>query len=257
MSVLVTRILESLILPPLGPMLLVLFGLLFRRFRAFAWLGLVIIYISSLPATQVFLATRIEAVPPLKILTLSKQDRAAIVILAYDSNPTPREFVGPANYGTSLDRIRYGAHIHKETGLPVLVSGGDPLNEGVIAADVMFETLSRDFGIHEVMLERKSVTTNDHGIYVTALLKKKGFDSLILVTTASHMTRAMRVFEHSGLRVIPAPTAFQVGEKSMKKMDVFSWIPNAGSALYVRLLLHEWLGDLWYRLKHSATYASA
>jgi uncharacterized SAM-binding protein YcdF (DUF218 family) len=90
---------------------------------------------------------------------------------------------------------------------------------------------------------------------VPKLLKEQGFTTIVLVTTASHMSRSVRVFEGRGLRVIPAPTGFTV-EEAMDK-GVFAWGPRASTAEDIRELLHEWLGDLWYRLKHSATYASA
>jgi uncharacterized SAM-binding protein YcdF (DUF218 family) len=259
MSVLVTRILESLMLPPLGPMLLVLIGLLFRRLRVFAWLGLIALYFASIPASQYFLAKHIENISAVDELELNNLDHAVIVVLAYDGNPAPLEFREPANYGRALDRLRYGAYLARSTGLPILVTGGDPFAEGFNASDIMSHTLSRDFGIADVVKESKSKTTFDHGVYVTEILLKKGINTVILVTTASHMSRAVKAFNNRGLKVIAAPTGFSRNNYlgKTKPHIIESLVPNAGSVLEIRILLHEWLGDLWYRLKHSATYANA
>jgi uncharacterized SAM-binding protein YcdF (DUF218 family) len=255
MSVLVTRILESLILPPLGPMLLILLGLVFRRLRIFAWLGLIALYFASIPATKLWLAEQIETVPALETLKLQEGERAAIVVLGGGSDRVVPEFEGAVNYGRGLERLRYGAYLAHKTGLPIVVTGGDPLLEGSPESAAMAATLERDFGLREVIQEPKSLTTHEHGVYVPKLLKEQGFTTMILVTTASHMSRSVRVFEGRGLRVIPAPTGFTV-EDAMDK-GVFAWGPRASTAEDIRELLHEWLGDLWYRLKHSATYASA
>ena len=255
MSVLVTRILESLILPPLGPMLLVLFGLLFRRLRVFAWLGLIVLYFASIPATNLWLAEQIETVPALETLKLQESERAAIVVLGGGSQRTVPEFEGPVNYGSSLERLRYGAYLAHKTGLPIVVSGGDPLDEGSPESLAMTETLQRDFGIRGVIQEPKSLTTYQHGIYVPKLLKERGFETMVLVTSASHMPRAVRVFDGRGLRVIPAPTSFRVG-KEIDFSAIRNWIPSGGYG-GLKQSIHELLGDLWYRLKHSATYASA
>lgn len=255
MSVFLTRILESLVMPPLGPMLLILFGLLFRRLRVFAWLGLIALYFASIPATKLWLAEHIETMPALETLKLKEGERAAIVVLGGGSDRVVPEFEGAVNYGRALERLRYGAYLANKTGLPIVVSGGDPMNEGVADSVAMAETLQRDFGIGEVLQESKSQTTHEHGAYVSKLLKEQGFDVMILVTTASHMPRSVRVFENRGLRVIPAPTGFTVADPMDKGM--FAWGPRASTAEDIRELLHEWLGDRWYRLKHSATYSIA
>jgi uncharacterized SAM-binding protein YcdF (DUF218 family) len=260
MSVFLTRILESLVMPPLGPMLLILFGLLFRRLRFFAWFGLIALYLASIPASQNFLANQIEQIPEVDTLGLMNLERAVIVVLAYDGNPAPLEFKEPANYGKALDRLRYAAYLSKNSGLPILVTGGDPFMEGFNASDIMSHTLRRDFGVANVLKESSSKTTFEHGVYVTEILLKRGIDTVVLVTTASHMSRAVKAFDNRGLNIIPAPTGFgrnnRYEDRTIRNI-VESLIPNAGSVLEIRILLHEWLGDLWYRLKHSATYAIA
>ena len=55
----------------------------------------------------------------------------------------------------------------------------------------------------DMVLEVESRDTKDHPLYVQHLVKK---DPFILVTSAFHMPRAMKLFAKQGLAPIPAPS---------------------------------------------------
>ena len=76
---------------------------------------------------------------------------------------------------------------------------------------------------------------------VKELLGNKPF---ILITAASHMPRAMMIFEHEDLYPIPAPTNF------MRKTKQF-WLtyPNGGNLRYTERAFHEYVGILWLKIK--------
>ena len=54
----------------------------------------------------------------------------AIVVLGAGAFPGAPEFQGPGIEPGTLERLRYAARLHRETGAPILVSGGDPLGLG-------------------------------------------------------------------------------------------------------------------------------
>jgi uncharacterized SAM-binding protein YcdF (DUF218 family) len=70
------------------------------------------------------------------------------------------------------------------------------------------------------------------------LLKEKPF---ILVTSASHMKRAMDIFNKEGLHPVAAPTYHTASKKDFNAMDVFSYYSFTKS----RAVFHETLGLLW------------
>ena len=59
----------------------------------------------------------------------------------------------------------------------------------------------------DIVLETKATDTKDHPIYVKEIV---GRDRFILVTSASHMPRAMALFRQHGMEPIPAPTDYMV-----------------------------------------------
>ena len=64
-----------------------------------------------------------------------------------------------------------------------------------------------------------------------------------LVTSASHMPRSMAIFENAGLNVSAAPTDF-----SQRK--TYWWYFDARSLLSSQRAIHEYLGLIWFKIKH-------
>ncbi len=126
---LLKKLLSGLILPPLGPLLLVAAGLLLATRRpklvqALAALGLVAALALCTPVTVRLLLDGLETAPPLDPGRLAEAD--AIVILAGGTRGYAPEFGGETVNALSLERIRYGARLARHSGLPVMVSGGAP-----------------------------------------------------------------------------------------------------------------------------------
>jgi uncharacterized SAM-binding protein YcdF (DUF218 family) len=72
--------------------------------------------------------------------------------------------------------------------------------------------------------------------------RKFGNDNqLILVTSASHMKRAMKWFEIQGVSPIAAPTNYSY--KNDPDENIWSWIiPKAGNISKTGKAIHEYLG---------------
>ncbi|MDD2265568.1 ElyC/SanA/YdcF family protein [Sulfuricurvum sp.] len=70
-----------------------------------------------------------------------------------------------------------------------------------------------------------------------------GNETVILVTSASHMPRAKTLFEKAGVRVIPAPTDFEA-----KKREPYWKFPSAEGLECSEKAFHEYFGLIWGRL---------
>lgn len=79
-----------------------------------------------------------------------------------------------------------------------------------------------------------------------ALSAKKivGDNRLVVVTTASHMQRAIYHFENAGVNVIAAPT----NHKMLRTKPTIASVPNGQHVKYTREAMHEYIGLLWGRL---------
>ncbi|AHE97879.1 hypothetical protein THITH_06010 [Thioalkalivibrio paradoxus ARh 1] len=69
-------------------------------------------------------------------------------------------------------------------------------------------------------------------------------ERFFLVTSASHMRRAVRHFERAGLTPIPAPTGFKTGGGRVRTLAY--WVPSADNLRKTERVVHEYLG--WWAL---------
>ncbi|MCM2287715.1 MAG: YdcF family protein [Sulfuritalea sp.] len=246
---LLKKILAALILPPAGPILLALFGLWLagrqsRRWRhagfALASLSLLGLLLLSLPLVSNALMAPLESNPPITAAQLQRVQ--AIVILGGHTYHAAPEYGGDTVGGTTLERLRYGARLARQSGLPLLVTGGAPFG-GRPEAETMREALEQDFGVKVRWVEAASGDTAENAGLSAPLLKAAGVTRIALVSHGWHLPRAVSLFEKQGFVVTPAPTAFSTGSPS--------WVENLrpGGLTRSRLALNEYLGQLFNRLK--------
>ena len=257
MDIFWTRIVKSLLLPPGGPLLLLLLGLIAFRWRrvalAFLVAGAASLYLASLPVTARLLAATLEP-PPLELSEFQPRQGSAIVVLSGGRYADPPEFDGEDRLSAgTLRRIQYGAHLKERLELPLLVSGGSPFGEAVPGAELMRSGLATFFGVEADWVEPESRNTWENARHSARLLEQQGIQRVILVTHAWHMPRAVACFRAQGLEVVPAPTGYLTLSHSAR--GALAWVPNAEHLFLTRNLLHEWLGRLWYALRYDVPVA--
>lgn len=252
MEILVIRAIEALLLPPGGLLLLAALGLVLLRHRrsalALFFTALISLTVFSLPVTAKALMRQLEFYPALAAQDFRNTPAQAIVVLAGGRYSGAPEYGGDSVAAYSLERLRYGAWLHRQTGVPLLLTGGDPFNEGSSEASLMRKVLLEDYHI-EAWTEDASTTTAGNAFLSKHLLEAKNINTVYLVTHAWHMRRAARIFEQAGLRVIPAPTHF-LSLENTRVPALLNWLPQAHALERSSLALHELLGDVWYRLRH-------
>ncbi|CAN7321013.1 YdcF family protein [Pseudoduganella sp. LjRoot289] len=257
-----TSIAHFVLLPPLSLFLAMLTGWLLQR----RWprLGRTVMYGASV--ALIVLCTDAGArllVRPLESLTAPlaayaapgpesppdtrpAQGAQAIVVLAAGSMERAPEYGADIPDTIALARIRYGAYLQHQTGLPLLVSGGnaDPARKVEAKAHVMARVLRDDFRTPVQWVEPESATTAENAAFSARMLKQAGVRRVLLVTTAMHMARAQRAFEHAGLEVVPAPTMFQ----AYGPLSPLEFVPSADALQASYYASYEWIGLAWYRL---------
>jgi uncharacterized SAM-binding protein YcdF (DUF218 family) len=176
----------------------------------------------------------------------SENKAEAIVVLSAGINNVAPEFGGGPSVDTlTLERLRYGARLHKMTGLPVLVTGGPLGRQGIIVADLMDESLKTDFDTEARWVERAAKTTAGNALGSAALLQPQeqdGVTRILLVTHAWHMNRARAAFERAGFEVTEAPTWFE----GMGWFTPGGFVPSAKAFHESYYAVHELVGRLWY-----------
>lgn len=90
--------------------------------------------------------------------------------------------------------------------------------------------------------------THDEAVKTAALCRERGWSSIILVTSASHMYRARAVFEKAGLRITCAPCHWH-SVLSRGARPPLLHAPQAGGAELFGVWFHEIMGWWVYRLR--------
>ena len=204
----VKAVLKTLILPPTGPLLLSLVGLgAWRRFprggRVLVWSGLLLLWVLSLPVVAAFLVRSLDTSPPLDIVRA--QDAKALVILGGGTRRNAAEYGGDTLATLTLERVRYGARVARDTHLPILVTGGVVLG-GAPEARLMREVLEREYGLQVRWAEDRSRNTHENAQRTAEILRAAGIDRVVLVAHSFDIPRAKAEFAAAGIEIIPAPT---------------------------------------------------
>jgi len=132
-----------------------------------------------------------------------------IVVLRGGSGVDPR--LPPSTYlsEASLFRLSEAIYIHNRLPETKLIMTGRSGFAGMTPVAQVMRDVAKELGVEpgDIVLETKSKDTKDHPIYVKEIVGK---DRFILVTSASHMFRAMALFAKDGMAPIPAPTDYMV-----------------------------------------------
>ena len=248
---LITNLLAALILPPTGLLLLAgVGGLMARRWvylgRAVIAFAVMVLIGLSTEAGASWLARPLEQGARSAPHTGKPQ---AIVILGGGRGrqgvaPDAPDQVGPA----TLMRLRRGAELHRDTRLPILVTGGAPDRSGEPEGLLMARSLKQDFAVPVQWTDDQAANTADNALLASRILRQHQLTRIWLVTDAVHMPRAAMAFARAGIEVTPAPATFI----ATSNLSVASYIPTAQALRHSHYALHEWLGLLWYHISLGA-----
>ena len=227
-----------------------------KKFRLFFFTCSVLFYALSNAYIADFLLSPLEK-PYNTPLSESRVD--AVVVLSGGSTKGVSNLpLGDEAY----KRAMWGLMIAKSHDLPLLFSGAG-VNQDYSESDAFLDTIKelkihlgidiptdktfkqREFSLH---VESKSIDT-----YENAKLSKLAFEqdgitqpTIYLVTSAYHMRRSIKLYEHFGFKVIPAATAFQM---STREKDAWDYMPNIWALDKSYTALHEYAGLLSLKLR--------
>ncbi len=94
-----------------------------------------------------------------------------------------------------------------------------------------------------IVLESHSRNTRENAVESSRIVAKRGWQSLLLVTSASHVDRALGCFHDVGLYpdVLPA-------DRLAPRIERLGWMPRRSATHLTRAAVHELLGRLTYRV---------
>jgi uncharacterized SAM-binding protein YcdF (DUF218 family) len=251
MSIIAIYIIKLLLLPPACLVIWALVGILLKRNwgKRMTIVCLTLLWLLSLPIVVKQWALLWERVPPLSAQAVEQFKPQALVVIGGGTEYSAPEYPGQVTlHVRTLLRVRYVAKLSRELGLPILASGGGMLEQDdVPEADLMAQTLDKEFKTPVTWQEARSSNTAENARFSRELLKEFGINKIVLVTQAYHMPRAALEFRKAGFEVLGAPTAF-IGHPGESRL--LDWLPSPTAWSNSFLLAHEMVGMLWYRIRY-------
>lgn len=157
------------------------------------------------------------------------------------------------------DRVLHGAQLYRAGKAPVVITSGgrvDWRGGGASESADMAEILEF-IGVpaSAIRQDPESLNTYENAVNVRQILAQQGIQQVLLVTSAMHMPRALRIFQRQGIQAIPAPTDFQVSQGELAEPNsswqaiVLGIVPDTQRLDTTTRALKERIGTLIYRLR--------
>jgi len=192
------------------------------------WLALVLVaVIAYTPVTHYML----------KPLTIQEGIRHADIILVLGGGIDRGGYLSLV----SSHRLLKGTQLYFEgRANKILFSGGLPRKVNASEAAVMAQEARRlKIPAGDMFLEKKSKNTHEQAVEVKKMADSLQWKSILLVTSFSHMKRALMTFENIGFKIYPAPA-----DPYEKYTD-----DPLGRLCLFPVLIHEYLGIVYYKIR--------
>jgi uncharacterized SAM-binding protein YcdF (DUF218 family) len=190
-----------------------------KRFLMLALLDLLIV--GWLPTSELGLRSLEDTIPKTSIANIVGNDIGGIIILggAIEGGEIAIDR-GEVSIGSAAERVTKAFElIRKYPDLPFIFSGysGRINPRGPSEADA-FKQLVAEQGLSEKMAhyENQSRNTYENVLYMKPMIEEFGLKNgagaskpWLLITSASHMYRSVKIFEKQGIDVLPLPVDYQ------------------------------------------------
>ena len=251
----IVKILSVCIYPIVQVLLLLMTGIIFslrRRFRTGLTLvcaGTLWLWVCSMPYFAAGMISLLEAdYPPVSAENLPNADAIVLLGGAIRGEVSPDTLADMSGVG---DRLVFAVAAFNAGKAPfILVTGG--AREGHTPESVLIRDILVTMGVpHEkIVLETRNRVTMDNRRFTRETLKALDVDSILLVTSAFHMPRAMLVFEPFDIDVYAAPTDFQVLRRvGNNGVYLGDFIPSVKALQLTTWFFHERAGYFYYKLQ--------
>jgi uncharacterized SAM-binding protein YcdF (DUF218 family) len=251
MVLLATKVLTTLGSPLGLAIALALLGLICWR-RLGRWgigLAVLVLWGASIAPSADWLLGQLEAANPARPISSFPHADAAIVLGGSLGQPLPPRL--EPDLSDAADRVVYAARLFRAGKVDaVLVTGGNlPWLPSAKPESQLVTGLLIEFGVPSdaIVQDPESQTTRENAINSAAIMKARGWQTGLLVTSAAHMPRALAAFRRVGLKVIPATTDVRVVYRSYN--SPLDFLPDAGALAETSAAIKERIGMLVYWLR--------
>ena len=215
----------------------------------FLILAVVTLWLSSTPLLSSYLMASLEGkYLPIPVSKSPNADAIVVLGAAVGAAEAPRLDIDLTD---ASDRIRHAAKLYNAGKAPIVISvgGGFRMFKEIEPESNSMTTLLKEWGVpvYALLTETLSLNTRQNAVNTKRLLENKDIGSILLVTSAMHMPRALATFRSAGINAIPSPTDYMIVNRN--EPAVSDLLPDAGALGGTTVALKEYLGFLYYRLR--------
>jgi uncharacterized SAM-binding protein YcdF (DUF218 family) len=222
-----------------------------RAMRLFCLTALALLLVFASPSVADALMRSLEDVYP--DVGIEAAPKAEALVVLGGAVHIPNSVHTRSALTDPSDRVLRTARLYRAGKAPlVLCSGGN--NPVTSRPDRppearIIQRLLEEWGVpaEAILVEDRSVNTRENALFSFAMLRSKNIRHILLITSATHMPRALSTFKKVGFEVSPAPADFRTGWGEPE--PIARWIPGADSLALSDLALKEWLGRFIYRIR--------
>lgn len=257
MWLVVSKIVNYLISPLSVALILFLFTLFFailrykKTSRSFLIIGVLLLLVTSMPLVARQMVGSFEGqYPP---IALEQMPSAKLIVVLGGAIALPISPRLEIELTSTSDRVLHAFRLFKGGKAPkIFLTAGNINKEAFEQSEAFYiSQLLMDWGVPREVIEiaGESRNTRENALEVHDYLEQNQLlkEQIILVTSAIHMPRAIRVFEKIGINVIPGTTDVSVGVPVISTVE--NWLPSLGAMNSFTKALHEFLGVVYYRLR--------
>ncbi|MEH2140295.1 YdcF family protein [Nostoc sp.] len=182
----------------------------------------------------------------------------AIVVLggATKSAFFPRPTVDLSEAG---DRVIYAAQLYRQKKAPIIILSGGRIDwrgsGSPESADMATILTSIGIPSEAIVQETESLNTYQNAVNVRKILESRNIKQVLLVTSAMHMPRSLRIFQRQGINAIPTPTDFLVTQGELQELSstpkaaILNLLPDTDNLHQFTTALKEYIGSFVYGLR--------
>ncbi len=196
-----------------------------------------------------------------RYMPIEKTEEAEVAVVLGGATEPAQYPRTAAEVNGAADRMLYAARLYKDGSIKtLLLSGGSIPWYGAYTSPPaleMQEILNLTGVPNDVIwLETRSQNTYENALYSAEILKEHDVNKVLLITSAMHMPRSVKLFEAQGLEVIPAPTDYTVTQAGWQNLwhpsleEFFiNLLPTYGNISQTTYALKEYVGMTVYSLQ--------
>jgi len=217
-----------------------------RQWRSAAWLGISTALLSVFGTPP--LAHAIVAHAERPYASAFRTPSSAILVLGGGYYPSEHDLYGFA-LSSAASRVLTGLELAKQGRATNLVLGGSvprPGSDEVTSAKV--QNWITSLGVPGITVTNLGICrdTFEEALAFKPLMQSNQWTSVLLVTSALHMSRSIALFRKQGLPVEPMACDFRAYGTSKPPFSIF---PSFGNFELLALYTHEKIGWLVYKLR--------